>query len=54
MFNIFKSNSKKTNVSTNTQEALVLQETQKNEQNNSENKKNHGEDDVCCGGCGGQ
>ncbi len=59
MFNIFKTNSEKTNSeknnnSANTHRDSVLQEAKNNAPAKEENKKVHGEDGVCCGGCGGQ
>ena len=54
MFNIFKNTSEKTNNTASTHRDSVLQEAKNNDSASEENKKVHGEDGVCCGGCGGQ
>lgn len=54
MFKLFKKDAEKTNHSAVVKEKTEMKKTHNNVDAGEEKKKVHGEDGVCCGGCGGQ
>ncbi|TWX72032.1 CCGSCS motif protein [Colwellia demingiae] len=54
MFNIFKTNKEQTNDDVSAQSNELESAVKNNSNEEGENKKVHGEDGVCCGGCGGE
>ncbi|PKH88083.1 MULTISPECIES: CCGSCS motif protein [Colwellia] len=54
MFNIFKTNKAQTNDNVSAQSNEHDNAVKNNSTEEEENKKVHGEDGVCCGGCGGE
>jgi CCGSCS motif protein len=54
MFNIFKTNKAQANDDVSAQSTEFENAVKSNSSKGQENKKVHGEDGVCCGGCGGE
>jgi CCGSCS motif protein len=54
MFNIFKTNKAQTNDDVSAQSNELENAVKNNSKQKGEKKKIHGEDGVCCGGCGGK
>lgn len=54
MFNIFKANKAQTNDDVSAHSNEFESAVKSNSKEEGEKKKVHGEDGVCCGGCGGE